>query len=616
MDTTQIGGIFIGAAVVATVAAVLIERRIRDYLRIPWLVSNKTCFLVSDKDWKVALSCLPIAYRSRPIFGSWLLSFILWWILRLFGIWIPIYKLIRKNPLLIFHEEEGAIDADSVIHFLQQFNPTRLYLVGETPSELDALLVASPPQGGGLSPSDIYRVYPSDLPDFWWSFSKVIVVAPDDYRGALVASTYASLEASPIFFIDDANLSEYQTHLIGRKIYVIGGISTSVSNYIDANSSSRVNYSVQGLSYRYLSRTKTRKLVLANPNDRDQSISLNYQPEKSAAAISDVFTNGSLPAPTIAAGRHQVLLAPDLTDPDHDDFDQFIDDFIDEGGMSPQYLTIIGSPLAIPQSIPADPNTGWGHRLELDGRHYGSVQQDLGYVDLATGRIYSISTSDVSSNIARSLFYNYLPRNRDALVLPREDHQSGIDDGTDEQDLEDYYRDNYWTASIENEFNNTTFFSGHTEIQNNRATIEDEYDESHLIFFADHGGSTSFSGVMNTTYFEDHGVYLMSPTVIDLACSTGQFDKVGDATKVRLFVVQSIRRGVIAQISAVSVSYWHQMFDELLNNMYLNRKSVGEAYRLAKNAEYDRNGSNYSTAYKGDPWYFLMGDPAFVPKYW
>jgi hypothetical protein len=616
MNTAQIAGTVIGIVAVATIAVAIVEGRIRDRLRIPWLVPTESCFLVSDKDWRAVLGLVPIAYRSRPLLGNWTLTFIIWLLLRLVGLWMPIYKLIRKNPVLIFHEEDDALDADSILYFLQQFNPTRLFIIGETPPELDALLVAPPPQGGGLTAGMIYRVFPSDYPDFWWSFNKVVVVDPGEYRGALVAATYASLEASPIFFVNDANLSDYQTYLNGRKVYVIGGIDASVSTYTDAHASSRVNYSVQALSYRYLSRTRTRKLVLVNPNDLDDKIAQNFQPEKSAAAISEVFTNGSLPAPVIAAGRHQVLLAPDFDDPDYDDFDDLIEEFVDEANMSPQYLTIIGSPRSIPQSIEADPPTAWGHRLELDGRHYGSITQDLAYVDLATGRIYGISASDVSSNIARSLFYSHLPRNRDALVLPREDHQAGIDDGTDEHDLEDYYRANYWTAAIEAKFLNTTFYSGHTEIQNNLATVQNEYDDSHLIFFADHGSSTSFIGVMSATYFEDNEVYLMSPNVIDLACSTGQFDKVGNLTKTRLFNVQSIRRGAIVQIAAVSVSYWHQMFDEQLDNMYLNRVSAGEAFRLAKNAEYDRNAPNFHTVYQGDPWYFLMGDPAFVPKYW
>ena len=279
-------------------------------------------------------------------------------------------------------------------------------------------------------------------------------------------------------------------------------------------------------------------------------------------------------------------------------------------------MTIIGSPSVIAQSIDADPPTGWGHRLELDGRYYGSVAEDLHYVDLATGRIYGITPSDTSANIARSLFYSSLPRNRNALVLPREDYQSGIANGTDEADLETYYRDNYWTPAIEGEFTTTNFFSGHAEISNNQALIQDQYDESHLVFFADHGGSQGFIGVIGTAEFIANQTYLMCPVVMSLACSTGEYDICGDNDKPRVFAVQSIRRGAVAQMSAVSVSYWHQMFDEILINVYTNRKSIGEAFRIAKNAEYDRNPGNYSSSYLGDPWYFLMGDPVFVPKYW
>lgn len=617
MNAVQITGIVIGALVLTSGIMMVFESVIRGKLRILRLVSNKTCFLVSDKEWQAVLGIIPIAYRSRPILGCWCISFLVWALMRLFGVWISIYTLIRRNPILIFHEEEdGAIDADSIIYFLQQFDPDRLYLVGNTPPELDALLVAATPHGAGLAANIILRIYPNDYPDFWSSFNSVVIVNHTDYKCSLIASVFASLQSIPIFFVDSSNLDGHKTYINGKRIYVIGELDAAVSNYVSAHASSRINYTLQGIIDRYISRTKTRKIIMVNPKDLDISINTSFQPDKSADEISVLFEKGSLPAPVLAAGRHEVIIFPSEDEPDYSDYDELIEDYVNEGKISPKYLTIIGCPSAIPQSIAADPSTVWDHRLELDGRYYGSVTQDLHYVDLATGRIYGISPSDVSANIARSLFYSHLPRNKDALVLPREDYQPGIADGTAEVDLEDYYRANYWTAAVEGKFNSTTFYSGHAEIANNIDDIHDKYDEVHLVFFADHGNSTSFVGVMNTTYFEDNLIYLMCPTVIDLACSTGQYDKVGDSTKPRLFNVQSIRRGAIVQIAAVSVSYWHQMFDEMLDNMYLHKKSLGEAYRIGKNSEYDRDAPNYHSVYKGDPWYFLMGDPAFVPRYW
>lgn len=617
MGAFLITGIVMGAIIIVTGTLFSLEAVSRNRLKHYRGVSEKTCFLVSDREWQSVLGLIPVAYRSRPILGCWCISYILWWFLRIFGMWKSIYTHVRKNPVLIFHEEEdGAIDADSIIYFLQQFGPDRIYLVGDTPPELDALLVAAPPNGAGLAAGIIYRVYPQDYHNFWLSYRRAVVVGRTNYKAAMMASNFASLESIPVFFIDSSNLDPYKPLINGRKIYVVGDVDVAVSDYINAHASSRVNYTLQSLIDKYISKTKTRKIILVNPADLDISIDTPFQPDKSAAEISTLFAGGSLAAPVLAAGRYEIIIFPSADEPEYGDFDELVESYVNEGKISARYLTIIGSPTAIPQAIPADPPTVWGHWLELDGRYYGSVVEDLHYVDLATGRIYGITPSDVSGNVARSLFYSYLPRNRNALVLPREDHQTGITDPTGEADLENYYRAHYWTPAIEAEFDTTTFYSGVVEIADNIDDVRDKYDEVHLVMFADHGSTQGFSGVMDTDYFSDNLVYLMNPTVIDLACSTGQYSKVGDATKPLVYVVQSIRRGAIVQIAAVSVSYWHQMFDEWLDNMYLNKKSLGEAFRIAKNAEYDRDAYNFHSVYIGDPWYFLMGDPAFVSKYW
>jgi hypothetical protein len=579
-------------------------------------ITKKTCFLVADKDWRAIFGLIPISYRSKPILDSWTLTFIIWLLLRLVGLWTPLYKFTRRNPVLVFHEEVNkSIDADSIICFLQQFGADKLIVVGDTPDELDELLVAPIPHGSGLAVDSIFRIYPKDYPDFWSSFTKLVVVDRNNYRASLMGSVYASLLSIPVIFVDNSNLDDNKNLISGKKVYVVGNVTSSVSNYISGNASSRVNYSVQAIIEKYIYLTRTRKIIMVNPQDLDIKISTVFQPDKSANEISELFTKDSITAPILAAGRHEIIIFPSMENPGFSDFDNLVENFVNEKIKSAKYLTIIGSPSAIPQSIPANPPTMWGHRLELDGRHYGSLT-NLGYVDLATGRIYGISPSDSSSNIARSIFYDSLIRSRDALVLPREDYPPGVIDGTDETELENYYRANYWTSSIECQFNSTTFHSGHSGISNNLSNIRDRYDEVDLVLFADHGTPTSFSGIINSSYFESNSMYLKCPTVIDLACSTGEYDKVSDAIKPNLFNVQSIRRGAIVQLSAVSVSYWHQMFDELLGNMYLKSKSLGEAFRLAKNSEYDRNASNYSSSYIGDPYYFLMGDPVFAPKYW
>ena len=621
MDAAQITGIVIGTAVVATGVIAVIENSIRNRLRFPSVVTEKTCFLVSDKDWRAILELVPIAYRSRPVLGSWLFSFFLWIFMHIFSPWIEpsIYNHLRKNPVQIFHEEDGgAIDADSVIYFLQQFSPDRLYLIGDTPPELDALLIAAAPHGAGLSADIIYRTYPEDYPSFWLGIHSAVIVGRDNYQAALMASVFASLESIPVFLLDSSNLDPYKHLIDERKIYVIGELDAAVSDFINVNTSSRIDYTLQELIDKYIFQTKTQKIIIINPNDLNISVSLGisgfFSPEKSVGRITEVFSRSSLSASVLAAGRHEIIIFPNVAEPEYTDYDQIIENYIIQGKIYGKYLTILGSPNAIPQSIPADPPTGEGHRLELDGRYYGSVREDLHYVDLATGRIYGITPSDVSANIARSLFYDYLPRNRNALVLPLMDWN--VSNPGDEIQLENYYRDRYWTDDIESKFDTTTFYSGIDEITDNIDDVRDKYDEVNLILFAGHGTTGSFGRVISTSSFTNDHICLMNPTVLSLACDTGAFDRLMDYDKPSLFVVQSIRHGVIVQIAAVSVSYWHMMFDEMLDTVYLQKKSLGEAFRLGKNSEYNRNAYNFHSVYRGDPWYFLMGDPAFKPRYW
>jgi hypothetical protein len=62
------------------------------------------------------------------------------------------------------------------------------------------------------------------------------------------------------------------------------------------------------------------------------------------------------------------------------------------------------------------------------------------------------------------------------------------------------------------------------------------------------------------------------------------------------------------------------MFDNILNGLFLDGKTIGQAYKEARHEEY-----LISSAYNkwhivpwaaGDPFYALIGDPTFIPKWW
>lgn len=260
--------------------------------------------------------------------------------------------------------------------------------------------------------------------------------------------------------------------------------------------------------------------------------------------------------------------------------------------------------------VSADDGPLW---LEVDGRYYGSTE-NLGHQDIPTGRIYGLTVSDVSAYIARDVFYDSIPKNRDALVIVREDHQIGITNATDEADLENYARTHYWTQEVEREFSNVYFFSGHSEVANKQTSIISNYTICSLVIFVDHGSLHGFEGAMDSSWLRQR--QLMPATVLDIGCLTGGYYALATlGNPADLFSAQNIRHGTMVFMGATDVSYWHCMFDDILNGVYLQGKTIGEAYMEARNEDYDEDIFNFSNL-KGDIYYALLGDPTFRPKWW
>jgi len=99
-------------------------------------------FLISDRDWNAVLRLIPVV------------------------IWTEVSGELRKYPVMVFHEESGGFDADSIINFIQQYGPERVTVVGETPPELDDLLIADPPFGAGLN-KRVQRISEADFYSYW-----------------------------------------------------------------------------------------------------------------------------------------------------------------------------------------------------------------------------------------------------------------------------------------------------------------------------------------------------------------------------------------------------------------------------------------------------------------
>ncbi len=285
----------------------------------------------------------------------------------------------------------------------------------------------------------------------------------------------------------------------------------------------------------------------------------------------------------------------------------------------PYFLTIIASPEVIPLSRPSgtyyyDTELQW----EVDGRIYGSLNNNR-FINLPTGRIMGITLSDVSSYMSRDLFFDKLPKNRDALIVVREDYQDEIfqigqemgsisEPSRDGAVLAQYARRYFWTNSVRNQFQQEFFYSGNSGVDNNQSAIYGEYDKVYLRLFDNHGWTGGFAGMMDVDYLKNNKIYLKPGFVLGLACSTCGYVPI--SLKGDLFCTQGIRRGILAQQGAIDVSYWHQEFDDVLNGTILDNETIGEAYLTARNNEYiDRLGG-------GDNYYAMLGDPTWRPRWW
>jgi putative cell wall-binding protein len=311
----------------------------------------------------------------------------------------------------------------------------------------------------------------------------------------------------------------------------------------------------------------------------------------------------------------------------------------------PAFLTIVGSPKAIPLSFDpesTDKECNYGAlntRFETDGRIYGSTSH-YGLINLPVGRIMGLTTSDTSAYIARDLFYDKIPKNKDALLVIAEDYQEEISEfckakaekvsnldeknkiwsqcssGRDEEALAFYAWNNILKSDVKKEFAKADLYAGDEVAIKKRKEIAQKYGKSFLNVYDDHGSPSGFVLMVDSVDFIFNKMTLQPGLTIGSACSTCAYRDNNDNSK--LFCTQGLRRGTLAQQGAVDVSYWHKQFDTILRKAFIEGESIGVAFMDARNAEYLRL-SFYGTCTKysnGDPYYALLGDPTWRPRLW
>ena len=225
--------------------------------------------------------------------------------------------LLNLTGYLFESSAEDSIDADSVIHFLQQYSPDKLTIIGETLQDLDNLLIAERDLGAGLLESQIQRINSDDYLSYWESYEEVVYVE-DNYELALMASSYASLINAPLI-IQGTGLDVPST-FSGKKIICVGSANPS-------GSLCNEQYSLEQLQERYLSETGTTKIILTNPDDLDIYANDQLYPDRTSKEVSKLYGKTSLAAPILASAKHELILT-DKTN-DHAQVDSNVKNFFE-----------------------------------------------------------------------------------------------------------------------------------------------------------------------------------------------------------------------------------------------------------------------------------------------
>ncbi|MBN1896627.1 MAG: hypothetical protein JW789_02760 [Candidatus Aenigmarchaeota archaeon] len=522
--------------------------------------SGGEVFLVSDADWKDVLQLVPVTTwtgneRCNNGYGT------------------P--DDVCVYPTLIFHREEDVIppfDADSIIYFMQQYSLDRLTIIGDTPQELDNLLVAAAPLGAGLSQDKIKRISINDALYYWEAFDKIVYVQ-DDYETALLASTYASLLDVPLV-IEGTDLDR-ESLFQGRDVICVGNVDRTCSE----------KYSIQEMQEKYASETGTDKMILVNPNDLDITVKERMTPDKSSTDVYELYGKTSMASPFLGSSKHELLVS--TTNSVYQEVDELIDNKANLYGIN--YLTIVAAPNAIDASYNFCEDAGRTDELgcyySTDAWYYAEAGDGDEFLDMAVGRIYGMSVSDVSSNIARSIFYDETTKHENSMLVTRGHVLLN-------------------TASVVYVMGSVLSKIGYDVKTTPSGTKADDWKDKSMILYTDHG-NVNWAGISNNQI-----PYLDNSIIISEACLTCSFDRAKGSEKF-MFCTNALRKGAVAYIGAVDVSQSPGLNKPgLMIELFSDNQTIGDSFIISKNALMTAS-NRFSN---GDmPRYMLLGDPTLKP---
>jgi hypothetical protein len=529
----------------------------------------KQVFLVPSDDWRTVLPLVPVAVWTGNE----------GWCTRGYG--TP--EKVCVYPLLVYYQGKSSgkpIDVDSTIHFLQQYLPDRAIISssGEFNTECSKgepiasdcnllhLLTSEEtfgyissknyldeegrlynkvydlPIGANLDKNVVGLISPEDYFSFWKNYESIVYVE-DNYYTALLASSYASLINSPLI-IAGTNLDKASA-FSGKSIICVGDVSRTCDK----------KFGLSELEKEYRDITKTNKVVLVNPSDLGSEMSLKM-PTRRAGEIYEAYGSDSLAAPALASAKHQLLLS--IANQDMVRLKTILDRKMSNLGIEPEFLTIAIGPNKL-KMYEGNGYNGQGIPNDMALSYRGYIED--GVMEWPVGRIFGITVSDTSSNIARSIFYDRVSGSKNSVLI----------------NVDQFNQDPCTLNHAPIKFTQILDSLGYETTLNAYPYMEDyadsiEWSDKVLVGYFGHG-NINYGGI-NTQYIPP----LDSSVVIVGACSTCLFSE-GSAKD--MFCSNIIRQGAVAYIGATKPALGG--FEGILDELLEEDSSLGEAFMAAVN---------------------------------
>ncbi|MFH1641523.1 MAG: C25 family cysteine peptidase [Nanoarchaeota archaeon] len=634
------------------------------------MYSDKEVFLISDNNWQDVMSLVPVTTWTVPE-GHPDLE----WCSTLKNEDGTVRTFNEKDkdgndvvnyvcgyPMLIYHEEDNGFDADSILYFMEQYDTDKVTIVGNTENnELFGHLVSVLMANTGLTQSiieqnNIKQVQTSDFIRYWINPGYVdVVYVEDNYDLALMASSYASLINAPLIvqnsIQDDSNecgLSVCGEHgnaecaciFDGSNIIQVGNVPCPLTA-----SGCEEFFQMDSLIKKYIDITRTNKIILANPTDLSIYLFSSYYPGKSINQIFNMYTKTSLSSPILASAKHELIILDSSND--YVQVDNALEESIINHEIYPQYLTIMAAPNAIPATQKVVDTTTTKY-FEVDNTIYGDLKNSIDPViegdmipELSVGRIYSLTSSDVSSVLARILYFSEISPIGNDMTLVFEDASNALFKYSALAIEKTYIKSGYnvesrysgldkidpncWNiANLSNieylEYTNKYWgrytcvwsipgkeYPSSQECYDSIADVRDEipfgitavnkdcavsfafspafFNEDVVFNYLDHGGTNGYMYLL-LPFMPQYDKNIKPKLVISEACLTCSFDEAQHIEP--LFCANVIRKGAIGHIGAIDDTY-SDSFGKVINENILLGKSIGEALK----SYYTGRGINY-----------------------